>query len=119
MELMTWTPERIAEVERLWNEGLTTSEIGRRIGVSKNAVVGKVHRLGLPSRESPIQRKPTTIVEVKGPTCLWPIGDPDEPNFHFCGKAAVASRPYCAEHCAVAYISSVPKRDGRKPAKAA
>ena len=110
---MSWTPERIAEVERLWNEGLTTSEIGRRLGISKNAVVGKVHRMGLPSRQSPIQRKPSKVVLVKGPTCLWPIGDPVEENFHFCGKAAIESRPYCAEHCAKAYITSAPKRGSR------
>jgi len=51
---MSWTPERIAELEKLWAEGLSTAEIGRRMGVSKNAVVGKAHRLSLPGRQSPI-----------------------------------------------------------------
>ena len=54
---MSWTPERIGELEKLWAEGLSTAEIGRRIGVSKNAVVGKAHRLGLPGRQSPIESK--------------------------------------------------------------
>lgn len=53
-----WTPERIELLTQLWNEGIATSEIGRRLDVTKNAVVGKVHRLGLPKRQSPIQRKP-------------------------------------------------------------
>ena len=48
--MSTWTPERIAEVTRLWSEGLTTAEIGKMVGVTKNAVVGKAHRLGLPPR---------------------------------------------------------------------
>ncbi len=35
--------------------------------------------------------------------CQWPIGDPSQPNFRFCGAEAVAKRPYCAEHSALAY----------------
>lgn len=50
-----WTPLRISALMALWNEGLSTSEIGHRLGVTKNAVVGKVHRLGLPKRQSPIR----------------------------------------------------------------
>lgn len=50
-----WPPEQIAELRRLWPTGLSTIEIGRRLGVSKNAVVGKAHRLELPPRPSPIR----------------------------------------------------------------
>ena len=53
---MAWTPDLIKELNRLWNKGLTTVEIGNRIGMSKNAVVGKAHRLGLEGRPSPIKR---------------------------------------------------------------
>lgn len=53
---MEWTPEKIAELSRLWSEGLTTSEIGKRLGISKNAVVGKAHRMRLAARPSPIKR---------------------------------------------------------------
>ena len=53
--MTAWTPERVATVTRLWNEGLTTAEIGRAVGMSKNAVVGKAHRLQLPPRPSPIR----------------------------------------------------------------
>src|SRR5215510_3854511 len=53
---MEWSPERIAELTKLWNEGLATSEIGKRLGISKNAVVGKAHRLHLSARPSPIRR---------------------------------------------------------------
>ncbi len=51
-----WTPERIKLLTDLWNEGLATGEIGRRLGFTKNAVIGKAHRLGLAKRQSPIQR---------------------------------------------------------------
>jgi hypothetical protein len=50
-----WTDEKVSELERLWNEGVTTPEIGRLIGASKNAVIGKAHRLHLPARQSPIK----------------------------------------------------------------
>lgn len=53
---MDWTEERITELTRLWNDGLSTAEIGKMLGISKNAVVGKAHRLRLSSRPSPIRR---------------------------------------------------------------
>jgi GcrA cell cycle regulator len=46
----------IPELERLWAQGLSTPKIARALGVSKNAVVGKIHRLNLPCRPSPIIR---------------------------------------------------------------
>lgn len=53
---MEWGPDAIETLRALWAEGLSTAEIGRRMGVSKNAVVGKAHRLNLPARPSPIRR---------------------------------------------------------------
>ena len=53
---MGWTDEQVEELKRLWEKGLTTGEIGKALGVSKNAVVGKAHRLGLNGRPSPIRR---------------------------------------------------------------
>ncbi len=50
-----WTSDVIATLRHLWEEGHSTAEIGRRMGVSKNAIVGKAHRLDLPSRPSPIR----------------------------------------------------------------
>ena len=57
---MEWNEETIARLRALWAEGLSTAEIGRRMGISKNAVVGKAHRLELPARPSPIRRDPAT-----------------------------------------------------------
>ncbi len=71
---MEWTEAVIAELRRLWAEGLSTAEIGRRLNVSKNAVVGKAHRLALDPRPSPIRRVPGEAVvapvarRVSGPT---------------------------------------------------
>jgi len=53
---MTWTEERIAELSRLWDTGYSASAIGKMLGVSKNAVVGKAHRMRLEARPSPIRR---------------------------------------------------------------
>lgn len=53
---MDWNDETIARLGALWDEGHSTAEIGRRLGVTKNAVVGKAHRLNLKPRPSPIRR---------------------------------------------------------------
>ena len=65
MSAEEWTPERIKILMGLWEEGLPTSEIGRRLGVTKNAVVGKVHRLGLKKRQSPIRQSSSTSAQPK------------------------------------------------------
>lgn len=147
---MGWTDEQIEELKHLWEKGLTTGEIGKALGVSKNAVVGKAHRLGLNSRPSPIRRgddeaaapaaaesapapeqkaaapaepqKPAktavkktaekekkklfTVNDLTAGSCRWPIGDPKDEDFHFCGKEALPDKPYCAEHAAIAYVSA-------------
>ena len=54
---MDWTTEAIDQLRAFWAEGHSTAEIGRRMGISKNAVVGKAHRLNLPARPSPIRRE--------------------------------------------------------------
>jgi len=54
---MDWSVEAIERLRALWAEGHSTAEIGRRMGISKNAVVGKAHRLSLSARPSPIRRE--------------------------------------------------------------
>ncbi len=53
---MEWTDEIVARLRELWGKGLSTAEIGRQLNVTKNAVVGKAHRLGLKGRPSPIRK---------------------------------------------------------------
>lgn len=60
---MDWNEAAIARLRALWDEGHSTAEIGRRMGVTKNAIVGKAHRLELPARPSPI-RRPTDPAHV-------------------------------------------------------
>lgn len=172
---MDWTEEAIATLRLLWAEGLSTAEIGRRMGISKNAVVGKAHRLNLAARPSPIRRVPgqpapprapralprpamprpmpmmpaaarpplghggggqngggqggqhfatqprqaqaapavlprTAPVRFSSASCCWPIGEPGKPGFRFCGTSAIAGKPYCEEHAALAYVRAKPDR---------
>jgi GcrA cell cycle regulator len=177
----------------MWDKGLTTSEIAKQLGVSKNSIVGKVHRLSLPARPSPIRKKdedeaelpfdradektaseavsepqkqpaqaleetkapkapkakteelaekpkepkkssekveskpavmaerPDTESEKTSPkngvsltelgnhTCRWPLGDPRDENFCFCGKRVRSGQTYCEEHAAVAYVKPIKK----------
>jgi len=53
---MSWTDERIERLKSLWTKGMTASHIADELGgVSRNAVIGKAHRLGLQSRPSPVK----------------------------------------------------------------
>jgi GcrA cell cycle regulator len=100
-----WTPELIEQLSALWKEGLSTAEIGRRLNISKNAVVGKAHRLFLDPRPSPLKRPPAPrVTQPMGPACSWPTGHPGEKGFHFCGQRPVSGKPYCSEHAQLAYV---------------
>lgn len=86
---MDWTDAKIEELTRLWNDGVTTNEIGRIMKISKNAAVGKAGRLGLASRPSPIIRdgridpreaeRRRLIAQAKNPpkNTLPPLGSPE------------------------------------------
>lgn len=51
---MSWTDERVAKLSKLWADGLSASQIAAELGgVTRNAVIGKVHRLGLSGRAKP------------------------------------------------------------------
>ena len=54
---MSWTDERIDQLKQLWEKGLTASQIADKLagGISRNAVIGKAHRLGLKARPSPVK----------------------------------------------------------------
>jgi GcrA cell cycle regulator len=55
----TWTDERVALLSKLWAEGLSASQIAAELGgVTRNAVIGKVHRLGLSGRSKPASNSP-------------------------------------------------------------
>jgi len=152
---MAWSEERVEMLKKLWTEGHSASQIAKELGgVTRNAVIGKVHRLGLSGRTTPsrpVKRPPrlarpkprqpaveasppapepvqppaqsarqaradaenlapmalengetANVLNLKGSMCKWPIGDPADPDFAFCGRRATCG-PYCAEHAKVAF----------------
>lgn len=174
---MAWTDERVAVLKKMWGEGKTAAEIAKELGdgVTRNAVIGKAHRLKLSGRTSPIQTpKKTSIkaakeqgnskarsavtsskakpaVEVaekpkampkRAPSvtsaqvkqeieaiknkgqrlplaeltermCRWPMGDPNDANFGFCGCRTEVGLPYCVEHGQIAYQTTTRSRNFR------
>jgi len=172
---MAWTDERVALLEKLWTEGRSAAEIAKELseGVTRNAVIGKAHRMGLSGRPSPIKKKknetvkttprkksvskaapksvaapvskmplktaaasgmvePLTestegmaaksnspdggvsMLELTGKMCKWPIGDPRNADFHFCGAFSPPGFTYCQVHADLAYQTSSSKKRGAK-----
>jgi GcrA cell cycle regulator len=142
---MDWTEERIALLARLWQEGYSASQVARQLGdVSRSAVIGKIHRMGIagraaPSRPNLLGGRPSTrsrassggtlraaaaprptrltppaprVVFEVAPTasihtlaehgCRWPIGEPDQDGFGFCGRQRSGAGSYCAGHAPMA-----------------
>jgi GcrA cell cycle regulator len=65
---MGWTDERVATLKKLWLEGLSASQIAKQLGgVTRNAVIGKVHRLGLSGRATPSQPARTVFKAPRAP----------------------------------------------------
>ncbi|MBU6246514.1 MAG: hypothetical protein KGN77_02060 [Xanthomonadaceae bacterium] len=60
-----WSEAQVERLRGLWDEGCSTAEIGRRMALSKNSIVGKARRLHLPSRRSPI--RPRGVAEAAKP----------------------------------------------------
>lgn len=130
---MAWTDKRIDTLKKLWLEGLSASQIAARLGegVTRNAVIGKAHRLDLAARPSPVKAEPAkpaakparaapaekpqrvTLLKLTERMCKWPIGHPGEPEFHFCGRRSQPGQPYCAHHASMAYQTPAPRRDRR------
>ncbi|GAB5388312.1 MAG: hypothetical protein Alpg2KO_12800 [Alphaproteobacteria bacterium] len=54
---MAWTEDRVAILTKMWEGGSTATEIAKVLDVTRNAVIGKAHRLGLSGRPSPIKKK--------------------------------------------------------------
>jgi len=65
---MEWSSERIEQLRSLWRDGLSASQIATHLGgVTRNAVIGKAHRLGLTGRPSPIKNRPAGIARPRPP----------------------------------------------------
>ena len=55
---MIWTDEAVEELKKMWDRGMTTGQIAKALSVTKNSIIGKVHRLCLTARPSPIKKLP-------------------------------------------------------------
>jgi GcrA cell cycle regulator len=70
---MSWTEERIERLKSMWTKGATASQIAEELGgVSRNAVIGKAHRLGLESRPSPVKPGEEKEKKAKAPPAPKP-----------------------------------------------
>ena len=93
---MSWTEERIERLKKMWHDGATASQIADELGgVSRNAVIGKAHRLGLEQRPSPVKageekeaKKATPPSAVPKPAAPKPEAEPPAP-----APAAAAPAP--------------------------
>ena len=165
---MSWTDERVEQLSKLWLEGRSASQIAAELGlgITRNAVIGKVHRLGLagrakvatpqpaavaartkakaPAGQAPEPVKPpeaepvvvplrsvtaivpaasevglptterVTIMDLRETSCRWPMGDPSQAEFRFCGaKTGIGSGPYCATHARLAFQPTQERRRER------
>jgi GcrA cell cycle regulator len=118
-ELSGWTEPRVEQLKKLWEAGLSASQIAAELGsVTRNAVIGKVHRLGLSGRakspSSSVPRPRKTLLELTEDTCHWPVGDPGSPDFFFCGGESNEGSPYCNYHSRVAYQPASERRRERQ-----
>src|SRR5258708_561821 len=110
---MSWTDERVETLKKLWTDGLSASQIAAELGgITRNAVIGKVHRLGMSASATPPGQGGTWL-ELPEEPCRWPIGDPGSADFFFCGGQSITSLPYCAYHSRVAYQPANVRRDRR------
>jgi GcrA cell cycle regulator len=104
---MSWTDERIDRLKTMWEKGLTASQIADDLGgVSRNAVIGKAHRLGLKSRPSPVKANDT---EAKPSAAPKPKAKPVERSAPRMAAPAVERAPAAPVHAAPRPQSDMPK----------
>jgi GcrA cell cycle regulator len=60
--------------------------------------------------------EPVTIAELRESMCHWPIGDPGDPEFHFCGRKKSGAIPYCDYHARMAYQPAQARRREKRVA---
>jgi GcrA cell cycle regulator len=74
---MSWTDERVDLLKTMWGEGKSASQIAKELGgVTRNAVIGKVHRLGLSNRTTPAKAREAAPAKEKAPAAAKPSPQP-------------------------------------------
>ncbi|HEX6784914.1 MAG TPA: GcrA family cell cycle regulator [Sphingomicrobium sp.] len=92
---MSWTDERIERLKKMWHDGATASQIADELGgVSRNAVIGKAHRLGLEQRPSPV--KPGDDEKAKKPAPVAAAAKPAAPKAEAPKPAPAPAAPQAA-----------------------
>lgn len=110
-----WPADREAAFVEMVAQAMPFAVIGKNLGVTKNAAIGKAHRMELKHPNSPGPRapKPLTTAErldALNPFpdpggCVFPVGHPGEPGFHFCNSTvAIPGAPYCSRCLKRAYL---------------
>ncbi|WP_120076073.1 GcrA family cell cycle regulator [Aurantiacibacter odishensis] len=95
---MSWTEERIATLTKMWEGGATASEIATELGgVSRNAVIGKAHRLGLKARPSPVKANEKKKAAKKKEAAAKPAAAKPKPKAPAPKKAKEPEAPKAAE----------------------
>ncbi len=123
---MSWTDERIEKLTKMWEGGATASQIAEELGgVSRNAVIGKAHRLGLKARPSPVKpnEKSEAAPAAKTPRPAPEPSAPAEPRAAAprpapAAPAAPASPPP-APRAPAAPVEAAPAASAAAPAAAA
>ncbi|RVV99196.1 GcrA cell cycle regulator [Mesobaculum littorinae] len=78
---MSWTDERVETLKRMWNEGQSASQIAKELGgVTRNAVIGKVHRLGLSNRVGAAAATEATAAPAEPAAAATPSAPAPEPQ---------------------------------------
>lgn len=128
-----WPHSRIAILKQMWTDGATAAAIAERLGVSRSAVLGKIHRLRHRTAEQKLaavlerrraarqlhqpgrvihpRRRGISLLDLTNDTCRWPHGEPGKRGFFFCGAPDAdleGGRPYCARHMRRAYSKTAP-----------
>jgi GcrA cell cycle regulator len=108
---MSWTDERIERLKKMWHDGATASQIADELGgVSRNAVIGKAHRLGLEQRPSPVRTGEEKEVKKAAavPAAAAPRPQPKAEAAPRPSPAAAAAAPSATPHREIQYRSIGP-----------
>jgi GcrA cell cycle regulator len=105
---INWTEAKVKKLAKLWGKNIPARDIAEKLGegITRNAVIGKANRLGLNETKivKPVENDNSDKMfhlKIKG--CRWPYGDPGTDEFHFCGQKQEIGKPYCIDHCMLAY----------------
>ena len=101
MTAATWSEQQLTDLPRLWAEGLFASVIGKRLGKSTNAVIGKAHRMDLPRRASPLPLGSPTRASDVAAAKVVPI------------KRAPKITPSIPGHATRTHTAQADRREGR------